>query len=221
VEDYIMADRAALSATPRTVLGKKVKQLRRQGILPANVYGRSLDSTAIQVDAREFAHNIKTSGIRHMFELNIDGEREPRYVVIRGLTRKGGTGDAIHVDFYQVDPNRPITANVPLRIEGEAPAVRDLAGTLVHSLDLVAIRCTPLAIPDALVADASSLKSFDVSLTVADLQAPEGIEILTDPSVVVATVMPPRLRLEAEEGEEEEEGAAAAGPAQEEAAAAE
>lgn len=205
-----MAERATISAYPRAVLGKQVKQLRRQGILPANVYGRGQDSAAIQLNARDFGHIIKASGVRPMFELNIDGESKARYVVIRGISRAGGTGDPIHVDFYQVDPNRPIQASVALRIEGEAPAVRDLAGTLVHSLDVVAIRCVPLAIPEALVADASILKSFDVSLTVGDLTPPEGVEILTDPSVVVATVTPPRLRVEG--GEEEEEAPAGQAP---------
>jgi large subunit ribosomal protein L25 len=148
-----------------------------------------------------------------MFELQVDGESGPRYAVIRGLTRKGGTGDAIHVDFYQVDPNQPISANVPIRIEGEAPAVRDLAGTLVHSLDLVSIRCTPLAIPEALIGDASILKSFEATLTVGDLQVPEGVEVLTDPSVPVASVVPPRLRVDTgEEGEEEAADEAEAAP---------
>ncbi|HKS91476.1 MAG TPA: 50S ribosomal protein L25 [Tepidiformaceae bacterium] len=207
-----MADRTTLTATPRTILGKKVKQLRRQGILPANIYGRGVESAAIQVDSREFGHTIKTSGIRHMFEIAVEGETKPRYVVIRGLTRKGGTGDPIHVDFFQVDLDRPITTNVTLRVEGEAPAVRDLAGTLVHSLDVVAVRCKPLAIPDVLVADASLLKSFDVSLTVGDLHAPDGVEIVTDPSVVIATVTPPRLRLDEEEEGEAAEAEAAPAP---------
>lgn len=210
-----MADRATISATPRSVLGKKVKQLRRQGILPANVYGRGLESAAVQIDSREFGNTIKTSGVRTMFELAVEGEGAPRYVVIRGLTRKGGTGDPIHVDFFQVDLNRPITTSVAVRVEGVAPAVRDLAGTLVHSLDLVLIRCTPLNIPEALVADVSVLTSFDVTLTVGDLTAPEGVEILTDPSVAVAIVAAPRLRLEEDEGEAPAtEAVAAAEPAE-------
>jgi large subunit ribosomal protein L25 len=194
-----MADRAVIQAAPRTVLGKQVKQLRREGRLPANVYGKGLESKAIEIDGREFSRNIKASGVRSMFELKIDGEAQARYVIMRGLSRVGGTGEPQHVDFFQVDPRRPITANVPIRLVGEAPAVRDLAGTLLHSLELVSVRCLPLAIPDTIELDASPLKGFDVSLTVGDLVAPEGVEILSDPSLVVATVTPPRLRLEAQE----------------------
>jgi large subunit ribosomal protein L25 len=199
-----MADRAVIQAAPRTVLGKQVKQLRKEGRLPANVYGKGLESKAIEIDSREFSRNIKASGVRSMFELKIEGEPKPRYVIMRGLSRVGGTGEPQHVDFFQVDPNRPIHANVPLRLVGEAPAVRDLAGTLLASLELVAVRCLPLAIPDTLEVDVTPLNSFDVSLTVADIKAPEGVEILTDPHVVVATVNPPRIRVE-EEAEAEEE----------------
>ena len=203
-----MADRAVIQASPRTVLGKKVKQLRRNGLLPANVYGRAIPSQALEIDAREFSRNIKATGLRSMFELNIAGEPAPRYVIIRGMTRKGGTGEPIHLDFFQVDPNRPIIANVPIHLVGESPAVRDLAGTLLHSLDVVSVRCLPLAIPTNLEVDIAPLKGFDVTLTVVDIVAPEGVEILTDPGIVIATVNPPRIRLEP--GEEPAEGDEAA-----------
>ena len=189
-----MSDRVKIEAEPRTVLGKQVKQLRLQGRLPANIYGRALESRAIDVDAREFARNIKAGGIRGMFELTVSGESASRYVVIRGMTRKGGMGDPIHVDFYQIDPNRPITANVPLRLDGVAPAVRDLAGVMVQSLDMVSIRALPLDIPEAVIADISGVTGFDTPLTVGGIQPGEGIEILTDPSIVVAVVNPPRVR---------------------------
>lgn len=189
-----MADRAVIEAAPRTVLGKKVKQLRREGRLPANVFGRGVDSTAVEVDARTFGHTIKTTGLRHMYEMRISGEKAARYVIIRGLTRAGGTGDPIHIDFQQVDPERPITANVPLRVVGEAPAVRDLAGTLQQFVDVVSIRCKPLAIPEAIEADATALKSFTSTITVGSITPPAGIELISDPTLVVASVEPPRVR---------------------------
>jgi large subunit ribosomal protein L25 len=121
-------------------------------------------------------------------------------------------GEPLHADFFQVDLRRKLHANVPVRLVGDAPAVRDLAGTLLQSLDTVSINSLPLAIPDAIEIDVSPIKSFDISLTVGDLVAPEGVEILTDPSIVVATVMAPRLRTE-----DEEEAEAAAEEAEEEA----
>lgn len=189
-----MAQRPVIAASPRTVLGKHVEKLRREGRLPANVYGRNVESVALEVDARDFGRTIKGHGARGMFELSISGEPAVRYVVIRGISRRGGTGDPIHVDFYQVDLNRPVQANVTLRLVGEAPAVRDLAGTLVQSLDAVSVRCLPLAIPEVIDVDAGLLKSFESSITVGDLKAPQGTEIVTDASVNVAVVTPPRIR---------------------------
>jgi large subunit ribosomal protein L25 len=189
-----MAERVVIQAAPRTVLGKKVAGLRRNGRLPANVYGRGITSQAVDIDAREFSRTIKNAGLRAMIQLSVEGESAPRYVILRGIERKGGTGEPIHIDFFQVDPDKPIQANVPLRLTGDAPAVRDLAGTLLTSLDVVAVRCKPLNIPDSISVDLSGLKSFDVSLKVGDIAAPEGVEILTDPSVVVATVNAPRIR---------------------------
>ncbi|MBK9344872.1 MAG: 50S ribosomal protein L25 [Dehalococcoidia bacterium] len=192
-----MAERVVIQATPRTVLGKKVAQLRRNGRLPANVYGRGINSQAVDIDAREFARTIKSAGLRAMIQLSVEGESSPRYVILRGLARKGGTGDPIHVDFFQVDPNIPIQANVPLRLTGEAPAVRDLAGTLLPGLDVIAVRCKPLDIPDAITVDLGVLNSFDVSLTVGDIAVPGDVEVLTDPAVVIATVNAPRIRVAA------------------------
>ena len=107
-----MAERVVIQATPRTVLGKKVAQLRRNGRLPANVYGRGIDSQAVDIDAREFARTIKSAGLRAMIQLSVEGESSPRYVILRGLARKGGTGDPIHVDFFQVDPAPPLIPTV-------------------------------------------------------------------------------------------------------------
>jgi large subunit ribosomal protein L25 len=191
-----MADRATIEATPRTVLGKKVKQLRRQGVLPGNIYGKGIESVAVQMDARTFTKTVRAAGVRSMFELRVEGETQPRYAVLRGLSRKGGMGEPTHVDFYQVDLNRPIQTNVQVRLLGEAPAVRDLAGTLQQTTDVVSVRCLPLSIPEALEADITVINSFDISITVADLVAPEGVEILGDPAIVIATVTPPRVRIE-------------------------
>lgn len=204
-----MAERVVIKAAPRTVLGKKVATLRRNGRLPANVYGRGIPSQAVDIDAREFSRTIKSAGLRAMIQLSVDGETAPRYVILRGIERKGGTGDPIHIDFFQVDPEQPIQANVPVRLTGESPAVRDLAGVLLTSIDVVAVRCKPLDIPDSLSVDIGALKSFDVSLTVGDIEVPDHVEILTDPAVVVATVNAPRIRsaaaLDAEAEAEAEE----------------
>ncbi len=150
---------ATIVASPRTVLGKQVKALRREGTLPGNVFGKGLESKALQMDAREFLRVVRGSGVKSMFRLSVEGETSPRYVFIRGLMREGGMGDPRHVDFYQVQLDKPIETSVPVVLVGEAPAVRDLAGTLVtaatrvrfdalvrHTVDFLA---AGLAAPDS------------------------------------------------------------------------
>lgn len=190
-----MADRPALNAAPRGVLGKKVRRLRREGLLPANVYGRGIPSLAVQLNNHDFVRTVKHSGARGMFELTVEGEAKPRYVLLRGLTRQGGMGDPVHADFYQVDLEAPVETHVHVRLTGVAPAVRDLAGTLLLGVEMVTVRCLPLQIPEAIEADATLLKGFDTTIVVGDLRAPAGVTILTDASVVVASVAPPRIQV--------------------------
>lgn len=190
-----MAERVAIKAAQRSVLGKDVRKIRREGRLPANVYGRELESKALEIDARDFSRTIKSHSVRSIFDLAVEGEGAPRAVVIRGITRAGGTGEPIHVDFFQIDPKRPIQTTIPVRLVGEAPAVRDLAGTLTQFVDIVSIRCLPLQIPEALEASATTLVAFDSPLTIADLDLPPGVEVLLDPATLLASVAAPRLKV--------------------------
>ena len=201
-----MPDRATLIAAPRTTLGKKVKRLRAEGILPGNVYGRGFDSISVQVDSLEFVRTVRGAGIRSMFELAIDGENEPRLVLIRGLDRHLGMGDPLHVDFFQVDLERRLQTSIPLNIVGTSLAVTDLGGTLLHGAETLLVRCLPLDIPDSIEVDISRLEDFESSVSVGDLDLPENVESLLDPSVMVATVNAPRLAAEDEVDEELEEG---------------
>ncbi len=189
---------ATIVASPRTVLGKKVKTLRREGTLPGNVFGRGLESRALQMDAREFLRIVRGSGVKSMFRLTVDGETEPRYVFIRGLMRAGGMGDPTHVDFHQVELDKVIDTGVAIKLIGEAPAVRDLAGTLVPAVNRVTVRTLPLEVPDHVEVDLVALNSFDAVLTVGHIKPIDGVEIVDDPSIVLATVTPPRIRLDAE-----------------------
>jgi large subunit ribosomal protein L25 len=212
-----MAQRVTITAQPRTVLGKKVKRLRAQGLLPANVYGAGIDSQAIQLDTLEFLRILRHEGVRSMFELQIEGETNPRHVLIRGLMRYGGTGDPLHADFYQVRLDQEVTTRVAIVLTGESPAVTDLQGTLVQNLDTLQVRCLPLDIPESFEIDISALATFEDTIHVGDVPAPKGVTIEEDPETPIASVMAPRLMTE---DEEEAEAAAEAAVAEEGEAAA-
>lgn len=182
-----------IQAVHRNILGKKVKRLREDGVLPGNIYGRGLPSIAIQIDSRDFRKVVLNVGIRSMFQLLVEGESDPRHVLVRQLARSGGTGDPIHVDFYQVDLDRPIQTTVAINLVGIAPAVSDLAGTLLQHLETVQVRCLPLDIPDSFEVDVSSLNTFEDSIKITDVNFPEGVEILISEDTSIAGVQPPRV----------------------------
>src|SRR3990170_737391 len=128
-----------LSATPRTVLGKKVKALRRAGYVPANVYGHGIASEAVQVDLLSLSHLLRSAGRNVVVSLEVEGEKAPRPVMGRGVQRKPTTGQLLHVDLYQVSLTEKIRTEVQLVLVGQAPAAVDLGGTLLQSLDSITV----------------------------------------------------------------------------------
>src|SRR4051812_21515684 len=101
------------AAEPRTTLGKSVARLRREGVLPANIYGRGVDSTAVQIATRDAAALLRVHGVNTLVNLQVAGESMPRSVVVRGTQRHPVNQALQHVDFYQVDVNRNMQAHVP------------------------------------------------------------------------------------------------------------
>lgn len=222
----VQKSRVELTVTPREVLGKKVKALRRQGITPANVYGSTIDSVAVQVPSADLAHVLKTAGRNDIVFLQLDGG-EPRPTFVHAIQRNPLTDAILHVDFLQIDLKKKIKIDVPLHLEGLAPAVETHQGILVQSADYVTVEALPSEIPSFLVVDVSVLEEIDSALHVSDLTLPEGVEMVTDGEVLIAKVAPPVIEkveeeveeelaegeeaAEGEEGAAEEEGGEAAG----------
>ena len=209
-----------LSVAPRGVLGKKVKRLRREGVIPANVYGFAQHSIAIQVPRDDLVHLLRTAGRKDIVYLRLDGD-EPRPTFIRQVQRNPVSDAIIHVDFYQISLQKRVRMDVGVTLVGTAPAEQTHGGTLLHSLDHITVEGLPMDIPSVIEVDVSGLTEIDQAIHVAELRVPEGIAILTDSEQVVAKVAPPQVEKveeeevpEAVEGEEAPaEGAAAEGEA--------
>jgi large subunit ribosomal protein L25 len=211
-----MAD-VELSVKPRGVLGKKVAALRRQGVTPANVYGRNLESKAVEVETVALTHLLRSAGRNVIIDLHIEGERSPRPVMLRAVQREPATSRLLHVDFYQVSLTQKMRAEVPLILVGEAPAVAEFGGILLQSLDNIAVEALPGDIPAHVEVDVSMLARLDDAVHVRELPIdPTKVHVMTDAELVVAKVAPPRLV-----AVEEEEAAAAEVPAEEAVAEAE
>lgn len=211
-----MAD-VQLVVDPRTVTGKKVKALRRQGITPAHLYGRGTESLALQAETQTITSLLRTAGRNAIIDLQINGEHEPRPVVLRGVQRNPVTGELVHIDFFQISLTERLRAEVPLVITGEAPAVNVYNGVLLQSLDHLSVEALPRDVPEQIEVDVTGLEVLDAALFVRDLRIPPNVEVLADPDQLVAKVEPPRIAAEIEA----EEAAAAEEVAAEEAAVAE
>lgn len=191
-----------LKAEPRTVLGKKVKKLRREGILPTNVYGKGLASVSLQVSMDEFKAIYKEVGDTGLIDLQFDGKTKP--VLIKSLQMNFETRTPLHADFYQVNLKEKIKAVVPIILTGEPQAVTDKAGMLLHTLNDVEVEALPEALPEHIEVSVEHLAAVGDGLTVADLKAPEGVTILSDETQTIAKI----AELVAPEPEPEEEAAA-------------
>lgn len=179
-----------LSADARTVLGKKVKQLRKTGFLPANVYGKGLASKALQVKLPDFQAIFKAVGETGLIDLQVEGKSHP--VLIKNLQIDYFNNIPLHADFYQVNLKEKVKTMVPVELVGEAKAVAEKIGVLLQTLSEVEIEALPDRIPENIEVNIEQLAEIGSGITVADLKAPEGVVILTDPGVTIARISEPQ-----------------------------
>jgi large subunit ribosomal protein L25 len=189
-----------LRAEPRSIVGKKVRFLRREGLVPANVYGHAA-STAIQLSARDVEHTIYRAGRTQLISLEIGNEATT--VLLKDWQRHPFKGNLLHVDFFRVAMTETLRMDVPIRLTGDAPAVKLTGGSPFQPLASLSVECLPGDIPEAIEVDISGLEEIDASVYVRDLAAPSGVTILTDGDEMVVKIMAPVT-----EAEESAEGAA-------------
>ena len=198
------ATQIELAVAPRSILGKKVKTLRREGITPANIYGHGIPSQAVQVLTPDLARTIRVVGRNTMLQLHVEGEKEQRPVFMRTVQRNPITDEFLHVDFYQVSLKEKIRIEVPLVIVGEAPAVSDYQGILLQNVNVITMEGLPGDLPPLLEVDVSGLEEIDDAVHLKDLEVSPDVTVLAEPELVVAKVAAPRLIEEVEEEVEEE-----------------
>ena len=179
-----------LKAKVREVLGRKVKTLRKKGIIPAVVYGLKAKSIPLEIDYSEFEKVYKEAGESTVIKLKTG--KESKNVLIYDVAMDSVSDKFIHVDFYEVRMDKPITAVVPLVFEGEAPAVKNLEGVLVKNITEIEVEALPANLPHEIKVDISVLKTFEDLIHVKDLKIPDGVKISVNPDEIVALVSPPR-----------------------------
>ena len=194
-------EEVVFQANRREVIGKKVKALRREGILPAVVYGHNIEPISISLDMRDAVRTLDSISPSALVVLDIDGEKH--HTLVRDKQRNPVRRTIMHVDFQAVSLTETVRADVSVNIVGEAPAVETYLGIVVPSLEQISIECLPTNLPDKLDVDISGLEEIGDSILVGDLTAPDGVEIMNDPEDVVVVVIAQAAE-EVEEVEEEE-----------------
>ncbi|MFQ5934082.1 MAG: 50S ribosomal protein L25 [Dehalococcoidia bacterium] len=207
-----------LSADKREILGKKVKALRRRGLIPANVYGRNKKSIALQVEDKQFYKALTEGGRNAVINVKINGEKKARTAISRGLQRDPSTEELLHVDFFEVDVARRITAEVPIVLVGESPVAKGATAMISQSLGALEVEGLPTELPRSIDVDISGLAEIDEEIRVSDLLVPSNVSVLSDPDQLVVKVARGRISAEEEElaaAEAEEEEMAVEGEAPE------
>ena len=201
-----MATRPALAAERRTVTGKAVARLRKEGRLPGVVFGHGTESEPVTLDAHEFELLRRRTGASTLVDLKVAGGTA-RPVLVSSVQVHPVNRRPLHVDLFAVRMTEELTVDVPLVATGESLAVTQLGGTLLHPNETVKVRALPDHLPQSLSYSIESLTDFDGAIKVSDLEIPGDVTLLTELDEVIATVQRPRIEVEEVPEVEEEEGA--------------
>jgi large subunit ribosomal protein L25 len=199
-------DGITLTATPRTVTGKKVKVLRRGGVVPIHMFGRGIESQSLQADSRTLSVVLPQAGTNVPITIDVDGQDGDNVCFVRQVQRHPVSEALLHVDFQRVDISRKVSAEVPLLVEGVSLAVEEMEGTLLQTLASISVEALPMSMPASFTVDISILDDFDKTIRVATLQTDEDVTILNDGEEMIATVVRPRVEEEEVPDDEELEG---------------
>ena len=205
------SSRPNLAAEPREITGKKVAGLRREGRLPAVVYGHGISSENVSVDAHDFELLRRKAGQNALIDLSVHG-KQARPVLVHGVQVHPVHRRPLHVDLFLVRMTEELIVDVPLVATGTSLAIENLNGTLLHPIESVRIRALPDHLPQSIEYSIEGLVDFDAVVKVADLTIPGDVTLMTDPEEIVAKVLQSRLQVEveAEKAEEAEAAEAAA-----------
>jgi large subunit ribosomal protein L25 len=216
-------DSISLNARPRTETGRHVQALRREGDVPAVLYGHKVTSMALAIDAKELERTWRHAGRTHLVDLHVEGQRATRKALIKDLQFHPRSGRMLHVDFFAVNLREKITAEVPVIVVGESPAVQQRLGQVQQVISTIRIESLPGDLPAQLTVDISGLEEVDQAINLGDITLPPGVVLvhaeLTETVVKIATVRVRAEEAELEAAAEAEGAAAPAGGAAEPAAA--
>lgn len=196
----------AIDISHRTTMGKKVKNLRKDGKIPIRLFGDGLDPMPMQADANLLRKILTQAGFNSPIFVNFDSSNEENVCFIREVQRHPITEELLHIDLLKVDMSKKITVEVPVRLFGEPDAVKNLGGILLQPVSSIPVSALPLNIPESISVDVTILIDFDKSIRIKDIEFEDGVDPERDLDTLIARVVPPRIEEEEEvESTEEDE----------------
>ncbi len=206
-----------LSLDPRSVLGKKVKRLRKTGTIPVHLYGPGLESRPLQCDQSLLIRALSQAGGTTPINISVLGESGEQLTFAREIQWDPLRGNILHVDFLAVQANQPVSAQVPISLVGDSPGAREAGGTVIQQLREVAVEALPLEIPSIIEVDLSQLTDPSGTIRAGELDLGANVTLVTDSEEVVARIEVLRVvEEEVEEGVSPGAGETAAPEASEE-----
>lgn len=180
-----------LKAFKRTVLGRKVKNLRQEGLVPANVYGKKTKSIAVSLKKDELSKVFSEVGETGIVKLTVDDEKEERPILIQNIQRDPLTGETIHIDLRQIILTEKITAKIPVELVGEAPAVQQKLGILIQTASEIEVEALPMDLPEHFIVEVNRLVNVGDQVTLKDLAFDRSkIKSLVEEETVLARIEP-------------------------------
>jgi len=179
-----------LQTEKREIFGKKLKPFRKQGKLPAVLYGPKEKSQPLFVSLKDFKKLWKEAGESTVIQLNLEKSRKE--VLIQEVAVDPIKDEPVHVDFYAVQMDKPIQAAIALEFSGISPAVKNLGGVLVKVMHEIEVEALPKNLPHELVVEISKLEKFEDKILAKDIILPEGVKLIANPEEVIALVEEPR-----------------------------
>ncbi len=209
-----MADKVELEVSRREITGKATKRLRKAGIIPANIFGHQEASQTMQIDAVAFERLRRSHEAKGIITLKLPDGTGRQTALIRHVQRNPLNGKVIHVDFFRVSLKERLNVKVALRFVGDAPAVKNEGGVLLHLMDAIEVECEAGEIPEYLEVDVTPLAEIDAILHAEDVPLPAKFTLITDPNEGVAKVSATRAEVAAEPEETAASGVATPAPAE-------
>jgi large subunit ribosomal protein L25 len=192
-------EKVVLQAKRREVVGKQVRALRRQGLLPAVIYGHHIQPINISLNAHDAGLVLPKLSSSQLVVVDVDGERHN--ALVREKQRHPVTDTLIHVDFQAVSMTEKLRVKVSIEFVGEAPAVKNFNGVVVPSKEELEIECLPDDLPSHIEVDLSGLAEIGDALHVRDISLPPRVSVMEDPDEVIVVITPPLSEAELEAAE--------------------